>query len=208
MDVLAKKIEELNVVLSEQLPLATMEAFQESVRLLDEQAVGSRSLVLGDHFPDFQLTDSEGRLVSLVDLLDGRKLVLVFLRGDWCPYCNLEVHALQNQLSSFENERTRLVGISPQSAKWKQNQSDNIDILCDRNNQLAKTIGINFELHDFVIPHYEALGIDLLKINQTDNYMLPVPAAFVLDENGSVIYKFIKPNYMKRVHIGELLEMI
>ena len=67
-------------------------------------------------------------------------------------------------------------------------------------------MGIDIELQEFVIPHYKAMGIDLLQINQTQQYS--IPAVYVLDSHATVTYKFMNPDYMKRVNIEELLNQL
>jgi peroxiredoxin len=69
-------------------------------------------------------------------------------------------------------------------------------------------LGIDIELQEFVIPHYKAMGIDLLQINQTEQYSLPIPAVYVLDSHATITYKFVNPDYMKRVNIEELLNQL
>ncbi|HAO08341.1 MAG TPA: alkyl hydroperoxide reductase, partial [Chryseobacterium sp.] len=73
-----------------------------------------------------------------------------------------------------------------------------------KNNTLAKQLGVAFELQNYVIPVYSSLGIELSTYNENNNNELPVPAVFVIDTNGSIIYKFVDTNYMNRINIQEL----
>lgn len=211
MDILAKNIAQFNEELASQIPAETLQAFQRSVQDLEEKQTGSKSLKIGEKFPDFQLSNFDGHMYSLKDLLKN-KLVIAFLRGSWCPYCNLEIQALQNELHQFEAKDTSLVIITPQpasiNAEWQQQQNTDFQILSDKDNLLAKKLEIDIELQEFVIPHYKAMGIDLLQINQTDQYSLPIPAVYVLDSNATVTYKFVNPDYMKRINIEELLNQL
>lgn len=211
MDILAKNIAQLNETLVSQVPVEILQAFQRSILDLEEKQTGSKSINTGEKFPDFQLTNYDGKIFGLQDLLKG-KLVIAFLRGSWCPYCNLEMQALQNELHQFETKGANLVIITPQPAninsEWQQQQKTGFQILSDKDNLLAKKLGIDFELQDFVVPHYKAMGIDLLQINQTDQYVLPIPVVYVLDDDAVVTYKSLNPDYMKRVNIEELLDQL
>lgn len=104
------------------------------------------------------------------------------------------------------------MAISPQthdySEELKGNHNLDFELLTDKNNTLAKQIGISFELQDYIIPVYGSLGIELSEYNENDNNELPVPAVFVIDTNGSITYKFVDANYMNRINIKELIEQL
>ncbi|WP_177764906.1 peroxiredoxin-like family protein [Flavobacterium sp. I3-2] len=210
MDILAKQIDELNKQLTAQVPSETLQAFQKSIQDLKEKQIENKSLNIGDKFPDFELNNFDNKKVVLRELLENEKIVIAFLRGSWCPYCNLEIQALQTKINQFKN--TRLIVISPQlettNSEWQKQHHISFEILSDKNNDLAKQVGIDFELQDFVISHYENLGIDLLKINQTENHVLPIPAVYVLNSNATIIYKFVNANYMERINIDELIQQL
>lgn len=210
MDILAKQIDELNKQLTAQVPSETLQAFQKSIQDLKEKQIENKSLNIGDKFPDFELNNFDNKKVVLRELLENEKIVIAFLRGSWCPYCNLEIQALQTKINQFKN--TRLIVISPQlettNSEWQKQHHISFEILSDKNNDLAKQVGIDFELQDFVISHYKNLGIDLLKINQTENHVLPIPAVYVLNSNATIIYKFVNANYMERINIDELIQQL
>jgi peroxiredoxin len=104
------------------------------------------------------------------------------------------------------------VAISPQTADYSQELKDNhildFELLTDKNNILAKQLGISFGLQDYVISTYGSLGIELSEYNENDNNELPVPAVFVIDTNGNIAYKFVDTNYMNRINIQELIEQL
>lgn len=210
MDILAKQIDELNKQLTTQVPLETLQAFQKSIQDLKEKQIENKSLNIGDKFPDFELNNFDNKKIALKKLLKNEKIVIAFLRGSWCPYCNLEIQALQTKINQFKN--AKLIVISPQpeitNSEWQKQHHISFEILSDKNNNLAQQVGIDFELQDFVIPHYENLGIDLPKINQTENHVLPIPAVYVLNSNATIIYKFVNANYMERIKIDELIQQL
>lgn len=210
MDNLAQQIAKLNEELTSQIPVETLQEFQKSIQDLKEKQIENKSLNIGENFPEFTLRNFDNQLINLRKLLNGKKIIIAFLRGSWCPYCNLEIRELQNNLDKFKN--AKLIVISPQATEanyeWQKQHNTSFKILSDTKNQLAQKVGIEFKLQDFVIPHYENLGIDLPTINQTENHILPIPAVYVLDTNGIIIYRFVNANYMERININELIQQL
>ena len=89
-------------------------------------------------------------------------MILAFYRGSWCPYCNLELKFLQDNLSRIKDKNAILVAVSPESPDHALNmvEKNNLEfeVLTDQNNDFAKKLGIVFQLQDFVQPHYQNLG--------------------------------------------------
>lgn len=82
------------------------------------------------------------------------------------------------------------------------------DVLTDAGNAFAKKLGIVFQLPDFLLPYYESLSIDLTEFNGNEDNMLPIPAVFVVDRNGYIIFRFLDVNYMNRLDIEELIKVL
>lgn len=143
----------------------------------------ARALKAGDKAPAFKLNDSEGQPVSSVDLLARGPLVVSFYRGVWCPYCNMELQALQAALPSFEELGASLVAISPQTAansrkSMRQNELG-FPILSDTHNDFAAAFGLRFELPDYLVELYKGLKNDLPAFNGDPSWTLPMPGRFV-----------------------------
>lgn len=207
MNILAQQIDELNKNLAQQLPPEILESFGQSIADLKNQPLEAQAITVGQIFPDFKLFNTRNQPIELKELLKKGKVIIAFFRGNWCPYCNLELKALQDRLHDLHE--TTLVAISPQSAIYseelKNNHTLKFDILTDQDNSLAKQVGIAFQLQDFILPIYENLGITLSTFNGNDGNELPIPAVFVVDQTGTITYRFIDVNYMNRVNINELI---
>ncbi|KPE52067.1 peroxiredoxin-like family protein [Chryseobacterium indologenes] len=212
MDNLAEQIEELNHTLSSQLPEEIFKAFGKSIEELKTEKIEERSLKTGDKMPEFILPNAHGKWVSSREILTKGKMILAFYRGSWCPYCNLELKGLQDHLSEIKNKNAALVAISPQSPDHSLTMIEKNDLefelLTDTHNTLAEKLGITFQLQEFVLPYYKALGIELEHYNKNKSNTLPVPAVFVIDENGYVIFRFLDVNYMNRINIEELIKLL
>lgn len=210
MTALAQQIEALNENLASQLPAEILEAFSQSIADLKSQGLENQAPKVGQIFPNFKLSNTLNQPVELKELLQKGSIILAFFRGNWCPYCNLELKALQDRLQDFKG--ATLVAISPQMATYneelKNNHALSFDVLTDQDNRLAKQLGISFSLQDFVLPIYQNLGITLSSFNGNDYNELPVPAVFVLDQTGTITYTFIDTNYMNRVDIDEIIKSL
>lgn len=212
MNELAKQIEQFNNELATQVPQEVLEAFGKSIEDLQKKNIEEKSIKLGEIMPEFLLPNVKNEIINSKEILKNGKMIIAFYRGSWCPYCNLELKILQDHLPKIKDKNATLVAISPQSPDNSltvvEKHNLTFEVLTDTDNLFAKQLGISFELQDFVLPYYQALGIDLMHFNKNNDNSLPVPAVFVIDQNGKIIYKFVDPNYMNRIDIDELLQTL
>lgn len=212
MNPLALQIEQLNHELSSQLPQDILNAFGSSVEDLKTKNIEDNSIQVGQKMPEFLLPNAYGEKIHFTQILKKGKMILAFYRGSWCPYCNLELKFLQDNLLRIQEKNAVLVAISPQnpdhSLTMVEKNNLEFEALTDHNNDFAKKLGIVFQLQDFVLPYYQNLGIDLSLFNNNKENTLPVPAVFVVDENSKIIFKFLDVNYMNRIDIEELIQVL
>jgi peroxiredoxin len=168
-----------------------------------------RALKAGDKAPEFTLQDPDGNPVSSVELLAKGPLVLSFYRGVWCPYCNMELQALEAALPAIRDLGASLVAISPQikanSRKSVRQNELSFPILSDSKNDVAAAFGLRFTLPDYLIELYKSFGNDLPKINDDPSWTLPMPARFVVGTDGIITYAEVNPDYTLRPDPSELL---
>nr|WP_315193579.1 peroxiredoxin-like family protein [uncultured Flavobacterium sp.] len=209
---LAAQIQQFNIELATKVPKEVLEAFEKSIKDLKTKNMEEKSIKIGKIMPYFSLKNAKNEIVNSFDILKNGKMIIAFYRGSWCPYCNLELKALQEKMSKFKDKNATLVAISPQSPDNGltviEKHSLTFEVLTDKDNIFAKQLGIVFELQDFVLPYYQALGINLSSFNKSNDNSLPIPAVFVVDENGKIIYKFVDTNYINRIDIDELLKVL
>jgi peroxiredoxin len=157
----------------------------------------------GDKFPVFELPDATGALVQSAALLATGPLLLIFYRGEWCPYCNLALKALQDQLPAINAAGVTLVAVSPQlpdySLSTQQKQGLAYPVLSDTRNILARQLGIIFTLNAEMKVMYEGFGIDLLACNGESSFELPVPGAYLIDQDGIILERYLDPDYRNRL---------
>lgn len=208
---LQKQIENLNQTMSSQLPQEILNAFAYSIADLKKDRIEDRSFRKGMKARSFSLKSSQGKTINSDNLLgEYDKIILAFFRGDWCPYCNLELRALQEALSRIENKKAKLIAASPQKQEYSSDMREknqlSFDILFDKDNTLANQFGISFNLQDFVVPYYLQLGIDLNVHNGNNQNAVPIPAVFVIDKDYNITYSFVDADYMNRVDIEDLIK--
>jgi len=171
-----------------------------------------RALQAGDRAPVFTLADPAGQPVSSAELLEHGPLIVSFYRGVWCPYCNLELQALQETLPQFRALGASLVAISPQTAansrkSQRQNKLD-FPILSDTHNDVAAAFGLRFALPDYLIELYRNLKNDLPAFNDDPAWALPMPARYVIGQDGVIAYAEVNPDYTLRPEPDTMLPVL
>ena len=179
---------------------------------LIESGQAQRAKKAGDAAPEFTLLDPDGKPVASRELLAKGPLVISFYRGVWCPYCNLELQALQAALPDITARGASLVAISPQTAaNSRKSQRDNklgFPILSDVKSEVANAFGIRFALPDYLIEVYAGFGNDLPKVNDDPAWVLPMPARYVVGTDGVIAYSEVNPDYTQRPDPSELLPVL
>jgi len=163
----------------------------------------SRALKAGAFMPDFELLDVYGTKVASGALLAAGPLVISFYLGLWCPYCSLELQALEASLGEIQRRGANLVAISPQtrasSHRAVRENKLSFPILLDPHNTVAAEFGLRVKLPDHLIDVYKnVFKADLAMTNADGSCTLPMPARFVVCQDGAVIYTEVNPDYTHR----------
>ncbi|MCY0855524.1 peroxiredoxin-like family protein [Cupriavidus sp. D39] len=168
-----------------------------------------RALKAGDKAPVFTLTDPEGAPVSSEALLAQGPLIVSFYRGVWCPYCNMELQALEEAVPAFRQAGASVVAISPQNAvnsrKSVRTNKLSFPILSDTHNDVAAAFGLRFALPDYLVDLYKQLKNDLPAFNGDASWTLPMPARYVIGQDGTILYAEVNPDYTHRPEPSEML---
>jgi len=172
-----------------------------------------RALKVGDQAPSFELEEARSGRVSSASLLRTGPLVVTFYRGFWCPYCNLELEALQEALADIRARGASLVAVSPQtganSRRAIREKGVGFPILHDPGNEVAASFGIRFELPEYLIELYrDGFNNDLAVTNGEPSWTLPMPARFVIGQDGVITYAEVSPDYTVRPDPSELFPVL
>ena len=174
--------------------------------------LAEKSISTGDKLPDFSLPNALGEEVTLKSLLSKSALVISFYRGGWCPYCNMELRALQQALPEMEARGATLVAISPEtpdsSLSTKEKNELSFEVLSDRGNVLARQLGLVFTLPESLRPIYQNFGIDIPAHNGDTTFELPLPATYVISADGTVVYSFASADYTQRLEPLEIVKAL
>lgn len=176
-----------------------------------QQDALSGALKTGDIAPNFELPDATGKLISLKSLLKTGPVVLVWYRGAWCPYCNIELRYYQKLLPEFAAFNTTLVAISPQQPDFSLSVQEKNDleypVLSDVDNVVGKEFGIVFptgKIQGFL--HNASKGLD--KHNGNKDRELPLPVTYLIQPNGKISYHYIDLDYRNRAEPEEVLQVL
>jgi peroxiredoxin len=193
-------------------PAEALDVMHRATAALIESGQAQRARRAGDIAPEFTLHDPDDKEVSSRDLLAKGPLVVSFYRGVWCPYCNLELQALQATLPEIVARGASLVAISPQTApNSRKSQRENklsFPILSDARSEVANAFGIRFALPDELIAVYKSFKNDLPTFNNNPSWVLPMPARYVIGTDGVIAYAEINPDYTQRPDPSELLPVL
>ncbi len=166
-------------------------------------------LFIASKAPDFKAKDQNGKEIRLKDLLKEGKVVLVFYRGYWCPYCNKELSKLQDSLQLIKDKGATLIAVSPEKqeniSKTIEKTKAEYSILHDEGLKIMKAYEVEFEVPENTITRYRNAGIDIGKNNGDNGNFLPIPAVYIIDKESTITYRFFEPDYKKRPTVLDLL---
>ncbi|MFJ1461311.1 peroxiredoxin-like family protein [Nocardia sp. N2S4-5] len=167
--------------------------------------LGSDALTAGALAPDFTLTDQRGAPFHLAAALRTGPVIVSFYRGGWCPYCNVQLHTLQQALPEFRTHGARLVAISPDqpddSLSTAERHALEFDVLSDPDNRVARAYGLLFTVPENVRDIYRTAGADLTATDAK----LPIPATYVVGTDHRIRYAHVDGDYRQRAETADLL---
>jgi peroxiredoxin len=206
---LNEQIAETVAAFMSQLPPDTAAVVSGSFEKLAASNVGENAMLVGNRAPDFTLSNATGAPVSLYDVLKHGPVVLNFYRGGWCPFCSLELHALQSILPDMRALGANLIGVSPEtpdnSLSTVEKQQLEFEVLSDKGNRVARDYGLLFAVYEEMRPLYLEWGFDLPAVNGDDSWEIPVPATYVIDTHGIIRAGYVNKDYTKRMEPDDIL---
>ncbi|KTD88826.1 peroxiredoxin-like family protein [Pseudoalteromonas sp. H71] len=206
---LKAQIDAFNVQKEANLPADVLALMNTTNEELIAQHIKNNALQVGDKVENFTLANHLGKNVELVDLLKKGPVVISFYRGAWCPYCNLELKALNDYLPQFKTKSAQLIAISPQlpdqTLTTAQKNELEFDVLSDVGNKVAQQFGLLFTLDKRIQELYTGFGIDFEQTYGDKTYQLPLPATYVINQNGIITYAFLNEDYTLRAEPSDVM---
>ena len=206
-------IEEYKEAFKKKAPLEVQETMLAATKKLADASLSKNALKLGDSAHEIKLPNEIGKEFSLSDSLENNDYVLVsFYRGVWCPYCNLELKALEARNEEFKALGAKLIAISPQSPDssltTKEKNELTFEVLSDTNNIVAKEFGLVFSLAEELRPIYLSFGIDIPLNNDENSYEIPMPATYLINKNKEIVFSYIDEDYTKRCEPQDIIDTL
>jgi peroxiredoxin len=189
---------------------AYSEAVDRLVVRLKENGGGENAPRPGEIMPPFMLPDESGWLVSLESLIRHGPLVVMFYRGHWCPYCRLNVSAIVKAQHCIAGLGGRIVAIMPETQKYtRQFKSDSgapFPVLTDLDNGYA--LSLNLAIWVGAEIRQLLSYLDISHFQGANDWMLPIPATFVVGGDGLVKARFVDPDFRNRMEIDDLVAAV
>ena len=166
-------------------------------------------LFINSKAPDFKAKDQNGETIRLKDLTKKGKVVLVFYRGYWCPYCSKQLQQLSDSLQLILDKGATLLAISPQKpesiTKTIDKTKATYSVLYDEELKIMKAYEVEYQMQENTIKRYKNGGIDIEEINGKNGTYLPVPAVYIIDKEMNITYRFFNSDYKKRPSVKEIV---
>jgi peroxiredoxin len=179
---------------------------------LQESGLAKRILPAGATAPDFELPDANGKLVRSSELRARGRLVISFYRGRWCPYCVAQLEALQQVWAQIQAKGASLIAVSPQTQRQTSFAAEQhhlkFPLLSDAGNQVAKKFGLVYGIPDYLKQQYKRTFVNLPLCNGDESWELPLPATFVIEPDGKVLFAEAHADYTRRMEPEEILTVL
>lgn len=188
------------------------QAVDRLVGRLEAAGAGDSAPKVGELMPEFLLPDEAGRLVGLSSLVSRGPAVVAFHRGHWCPYCQINALSLARLQQRIEAEGGEIVAITPElqryAAKHKALSNADFRFLSDIDNGYALSLNLAVWVGEEMQTFMSATGRDLNKYQGSPSWFLPIPATFVIARDGTIVARFVDPDYRRRMDVDELVAAV
>lgn len=211
MNILEKKLSERRESAKNRISPEILSKMLEATQSLKNSELEKEAFNIGDKIEDTILLNNLGDEVSIMDILGKQPAIISFYRGTWCPYCNLEL-STYNELLKDKN-KIKMIAISPERPESSINVENlNFEVLSDIDNKFAKKLNLTFDITETIENIYDGFGINLEKSQGKKSRILPIPATYIVDSSGIIVYAYIDADYTKRAEpkdvIDKYLELI
>jgi len=212
MSTLTQQLAEYQAGFKQRAPADRVAVMEAATAQLRATGIESAALQVGAELPPLTLPDANGKPVELRVLNADGPLVIVFYRGGWCPYCNLELREWQRLLPQLRERGATLVAISPQTPDNSLTTAEKNElafpVLSDSNLAAARAFGIAFTMNPELVELYAKAGNDLPTLNGNGRWVLPIPATYLIDASGRVALAHVEADYRQRAEPMQVLEAL
>lgn len=193
-------------------PAGRAALYEAKIEELRADFAAERALAVGALAPDFDLPNAYGRQISLSGVLRDGPAVVSFYRGGWCPYCNIQLRAYQAALPDMIALGARLLAISPQLPDGSLTTAEanrlSFDVLSDVGNTVARSFGLVFSLPEELRAALRSNNKALPGINGDESWELPIPATYVIAQDGQISLASVEVDYRRRLSPDDILRAL
>ena len=168
----------------------------------------THALHAGARVPSFVLPDKHGHKVALDQLLNSGPVVINFLRGSWCTFGEESLAQFTAMHERISSAGAKAVAIAPPDASARQASRLPIPELVDRNLRLARAFGLTFDLPESLHGRYLELGYAPPRARKSGGFLVPVPATYLIDEAGCVVFAHVDFDYRNGFDGESLLKVL
>lgn len=209
---LREQFAERKELIAKYVPAEAQAVHAQVVADLHREGIDARCLGVGAIAPSFELRDHNDNLVSSATLLVKGPLVICFFRGRWCPFCVGQLEAMKRVLPQIEAAGAPMVAISPQTVKQSFFMADQhklrFPLLADLGNQVARQFGLVYRVPEDQQAIYRRAFINLPNANGDDSWELPIPATYIINQDGKVRYYWANADYTERPEPVEIIQAL
>ena len=199
-------------LIAKYVPAETQAIHAQAVAELKQRHLAANILPVGAKAPDFELPDQDGKLVRSSDLLTRGRLVINFIRGRWCPFCVGQMEAMNLIVPQIEHASATLVAISPQTVKQSFFMHDQhklrFPLLSDGGNKVARQLGRTYRVPPEQEVVYRRAFVNLPFTNGDDSWELPIPATYIIDRDGTILYGSANEDYTERPEPADVISLL
>jgi peroxiredoxin len=199
-------------LIAKYVPAETQATHARAVSALKQQSLAANILPIGSRIPEFQLQDHDSTTISSSALLAKGRLVLCFIRGRWCPFCVAQMEAMNLVLPEIERAGAILAAISPQTVQQSFFMRDQhklrFPLFSDAGNKVARQFGLTCRVPDEQKAIYQRAFVNLPFVNGDDSWELPIPATYIIDRDGTVLYASANEDYAERPEPAEIIRFL
>ncbi|MDJ0366074.1 peroxiredoxin-like family protein [Hymenobacter sp. H14-R3] len=194
------------------LPPAASQTIDGGIAQVAAAGLAHYALAAGQLAPDFTLPDADGQPQALATLLAQGPVILTFYRGNWCPYCNVQLRAYQQALPELALRGATLVAISPQtpevSSLTASEKELTFPVLSDVGNVVARQYGLAYGVGPEVATTLRGVGIDLATFNGTAADELPLTATFIINTDGVIGWRWVEASFKHRADPADIIRAL
>ena len=199
-------------LIAKYVPAETQAIHAQVVAELKNNHLAANIVPVGAKAPHFELQDHNGKVVASSNLLAEQRLVVCFLRGRWCPFCVGQVETMNLILHQIEQAGATLVTISPQTVKQSYFMHDQyklrFPLLSDSGNKVAQQFGLTYRVPQPQETVYRRAFVNLPFTNGDESWELPIPATYIIDRDGTILYASANEDYTERPEPAAIIDVL